>query len=130
MDEIRIFDIQLNSVFTSSQQSISDILFMSPICLVDSLFVLLALTCTCMVLTPFKQSTIGTRNPAFPVAGLRLHAWNRLVCQQTLRRHRHDRCRPTVKDRKLIFETIISTSRPFIIFLFSGPRSDVLIRPL
>jgi len=54
-----------------SHRSIFDLLLVSPICLVDSLFVLLV--------PPFKLSTIGTR--AFPVASPRV--WNSLPAEST-----------------------------------------------
>jgi len=78
--------------------SISDLLFMSPICLVDSLFVLLALT-----------AWWCHRLNCQPLA-LELSRWpvlaSGIVCQQTL--HRHRRFRPTTIN--LSIPTIISSS--------------------
>jgi len=71
-----------------SHQSISNQLFVSPICLVDGLFTLLTLTAWWCHRFNCQQWALEISR--WPV----LASW--IICQQTL--HHHRRCRPSVND--------------------------------
>jgi len=76
-----------------SHRSISDLLFVSPICLVDSLLALLALTAWWCHRVNCQQLALEfSRWPVLATG---------VVCQQTIRRNR--RCRPSAIDEKLIY---------------------------
>jgi len=93
----KIAVLTFKAICMGSHRSISDQLFVSPICLVDSLFALLALTAWwCHRLNCQQLALERSRWPVLAYG---------IVCQQTVRRHRC--CRPSANDQNSSIPSII-----------------------